>query len=70
MHAQATPVGVYKAFAASPLAYVAGHCQAAVALVDAERLDVVLALRPHRRPSARSGPRGSRVGAKRAFRRD
>jgi long-chain acyl-CoA synthetase len=46
VHAQGTPVGVYEAIAASQLAYIANHCEATVAVVDADRLDMVLELRP------------------------
>lgn len=46
MHAQATPVGLYEAIASAQLAYIADHCEAKVAIVDAERLDMVVALRP------------------------
>src|SRR5919201_3999827 len=50
LHVQSTPVGVYEAIAASQLAYIANHCEATVAVVDADRLDMVLELRsqlPH-----------------------
>ncbi|HET8536023.1 MAG TPA: AMP-dependent synthetase/ligase [Solirubrobacteraceae bacterium] len=47
VHAQGTPVSVYEAIAPSQLAYIANHCEATVAIVDAERLDMVLDLRPH-----------------------
>jgi long-chain acyl-CoA synthetase len=46
VHVQSTPVGIYEAIAASQLAYIANHCEATVAVVDAERLDIVLELRP------------------------
>jgi len=46
VHARCTPVGIYEAISASQLAYIAHHCEAMVAVVDAERLDMVLRLRP------------------------
>jgi long-chain acyl-CoA synthetase len=49
IHAGATPASIYEAVAASQLAYIANHCEATVAVVDAERLPMLLALRPQLR---------------------
>jgi long-chain acyl-CoA synthetase len=46
VHAGATPVSIYEAIAASQLAYIANHCEATVAVVDADRLPMLLGLRP------------------------
>jgi long-chain acyl-CoA synthetase len=46
VHVQGTPVGIYEAIAAAQLAYIANHCEATVAVVDRERFDMLLRLRP------------------------
>src|SRR5204863_7029645 len=49
VQAQGTPVSVYEAIAPAQLAYIANHCEATVAVVDAERLQMLLELRPQLR---------------------
>jgi long-chain acyl-CoA synthetase len=45
MHAQGVPVFIYSTVAAEQAAYIAGHCEAAVAIVEREFLDKLLSVR-------------------------
>jgi long-chain acyl-CoA synthetase len=71
VHARGIPVGVYEAIAPAQLAYIANHSEATVAVVDADRLEMVLELRPqlpHLRhvvvcgASGKADPGGSVIG--------